>query len=178
MAKFLITLCCIFCFQYSIAQEMILNTGSRISAKDAQELLEHHNKVRKEVGTKPLIWSSKLSAYAQEWANYLAEESNCKMIHRNSPGQNNKLYGENIFWGSSAKYFTTLDASQEWYNEIKLYTYNQVTEKNWEPTGHYTQMIWKDTKEVGVGVSICPNGAIIIVANYYPAGNYLHQYPY
>ncbi|MEI6088085.1 MAG: CAP domain-containing protein [Bacteroidota bacterium] len=45
-------------------------------------------------------------------------------------------------------------------------------------SGHYTQMVWKNTKEVGVGVSTCPNGAIIIVANYFPAGNYMRQFPY
>jgi pathogenesis-related protein 1 len=125
-----------------------------------------------------LVWSSKLAAYAQEWANHLATENNCKMSHRKAPGQDERVYGENIFWGSDGKFFKPIDASVEWYSEIKLYKYTQVTEKNWEATGHYTQMIWDNSKEVGVGVSICPNGGIIIVANYYPAGNYLRQYPY
>lgn len=178
MVKSILIICGIILFNVSKAQDNLLNTGSAISIKDATELLEHHNKVRKEVGTKPLIWSTTLASYAQEWANHLANENNCKMAHRKSPGQGEKLYGENIFWGSSAKYFNPKDASEEWYNEIKLYRYGQITEKNWEATSHYTQMIWKNTKEVGVGVSICPNGAIIIVANYFPAGNYLYQYPY
>jgi uncharacterized protein YkwD len=178
MIKSILIFCSVFCFESSFAQNSIVNTGSNISVKDAEELLAHHNKVRKDVGTKPLVWSSKLSFYAQEWANHLATENNCKMAHRKAPGQDEKVYGENIFWGSDGKYFKTIDASVEWYNEIKLYHYTQVTEKNWEPTGHYTQMIWDNTKEVGVGVAICPNGGIIIVANYYPAGNYLRQYPY
>jgi uncharacterized protein YkwD len=178
MIKSISLFCTVFCFLTSFAQDSILKTGSNISVKDAQELLAHHNKVRKDVGTKPLIWSSKLATYAQEWANHLAYETDCKMVHRKAPGQDEKVYGENIFWGSDGKFFKTIDASEEWYNEIKLYKYDQVTEKNWEATGHYTQMIWKDTKEVGVGVSLCPNGAIIIVANYYPAGNYMRQYPY
>lgn len=167
-----------FCFTSLLAQDSIVNTGSNIAIKDAQLVLAHHNKIRKEVGTKPLVWSAKLSAYAQEWANHLASENNCGMAHRKNPVQDGKLYGENIFWGSDSKYFKPIDASEEWYTEIKMYKYSQVTEKNWEPTAHYTQMIWKDTKEVGVGVAICPNGGIIIVANYYPAGNYLRQFPY
>ena len=178
MIKTIFLFCIFSCYLSSSAQDTILNTGSEITSKDAQEVLIHHNKVRKEVGTKPLIWSTKLAAYAQEWANHLATENNCKMAHRKDPGQEGKLYGENIFWGSAAKYFKPIDASEEWYTEIKMYKYTQVTEKNWEPTAHYTQMIWKDTKEVGVGVAICPNGGIIIVANYFPAGNYLRQYPY
>jgi uncharacterized protein YkwD len=178
MIKSIILFCTFFCFLTLFAQDSITKTGSNISIKDAQELFAHHNKIRKEVSTKPLIWSTKLAGYAQEWANHLATETNCKMVHRKDPGQDEKLYGENIFWGSAAKYFKPIDASEEWYTEIKLYKYDKVTEKNWEATGHYTQMIWRDTKEVGVGVAICPNGAIIIVANYYPAGNYMRQYPY
>jgi pathogenesis-related protein 1 len=178
MLKSIVLFCSFICIHVAYAQEKIAYTGSNISAKDAQELLSHHNKVRKDVGTKPLIWSAQLAKYAQEWANHLATENNCKMVHRIAPGQDEKVYGENIFWGSDGKYFKPIDASVEWYSEIKMYNYTKVTEKNWEPTGHYTQMIWDNTKEVGVGVSICPNGGIIIVANYYPAGNYLRQYPY
>jgi hypothetical protein len=39
-------------------------------------------------------------------------------------------------------------------------------------------MVWKNTKEVGVGIGYCKNGGIIIVASYFPAGNYIGQYPY
>ena len=162
----------------SYAQESILVTGSKISKPDAIALLAHHNKVRKDVGTQPLIWSSKLSAYAQEWADHLAKDYNCNMAHRKAPGQDGRTYGENIFWGSSAAEFKPVDASEDWYSEIKQYKYRELTENNWDATGHYTQMIWKDTKEIGVGISICQNGALIVVANYYPAGNYLHQFPY
>jgi uncharacterized protein YkwD len=178
MLKSILVFCTIFCFHIPYAQKSILNTGSTISAKDAQELLANHNKVRKDVGSPPLIWSSKLAAYAQEWANHLANENNCNMAHRITPGQDDGGYGENIFWGSSANDFKPLDASLDWYSEIKLYKYGAITQKNWHSTGHYTQMVWKNTKEVGVGVAICPNGAIIIVANYYPAGNYIRQFPY
>jgi pathogenesis-related protein 1 len=174
-----ILLCCSFiCILVTSAQEKIEFTGSNISPKDAQDLLTHHNKVRKDVRTTPLIWSSQLAKYAQEWANHLAKDKNCKMAHRNNPGQNGNFYGENIFWGSSAKDFKPLDASKEWYSEISSYKYEKLTEKNWHASGHYTQMVWKDTREVGVGVAFCSSGGIIIVANYFPAGNYMRQFPY
>jgi uncharacterized protein YkwD len=178
MLKSVLSICSFICILSGFAQEKIALTGSNISPKDAQELLAHHNKVRKDVGTTPLIWSTQLAKYAQEWANHLATENNCKMAHRNAPGQNGNSYGENIFWGSSATSFKAIDASENWYSEIKFYKYRKLTESNWHATGHYTQMIWNDTREVGVGVSICANGAIIIVANYFPAGNYMQQYPY
>ena len=43
------------------------------------------------------------------------------------------------------------DASMGWYNEIKDYKYSKVKSNRIGPkTGHYTQMVWKDTKEVGI----------------------------
>ena len=178
MIRSILLFCSLICMDASFSQDRIIITGSNISALDATELLAHHNKVRKDVGNKPLIWSTQLATYAQEWANHLAKENNCNITHRIEPGQQGKTYGENIFWGSSATEFKPIDASKDWYSEIKLYKYRELTEKNWYATGHYTQMIWKDTKEVGVGVSVCADGALIVVANYYPAGNYLHQFPY
>ena len=178
MIKSILLCCFLICIHSTYAQDSILVTGSKISKSEAKDFLAHHNKVRRDVGIQPLIWSTKLSAYAQEWANHLANDNNCNMAHRKAPGQDGRTYGENIFWGSSASEFKPIDASEDWYSEIKLYKYRELTEKNWDATGHYTQMIWKDTKEIGVGISICQNGALIVVANYYPAGNYLHQFPY
>jgi hypothetical protein len=39
-------------------------------------------------------------------------------------------------------------------------------------------MVWKTTREVGVGVAYCQSGGIIIVASYYPTGNMMGEYPY
>jgi hypothetical protein len=99
------------------------------------------------------------------------------MEHRPRSGEWSQKYGENIFWGSASRY-TPRDASISWYNEIKDYTYGPLTSSNWYKTGHYTQMVWKNTTHVGFGVAICSSGAIIIVANYNPPGNYMGQKPY
>jgi hypothetical protein len=39
-------------------------------------------------------------------------------------------------------------------------------------------MVWKSTKQVGIAVSKCDDGAIIIVANYNPTGNFMGETPY
>jgi hypothetical protein len=39
-------------------------------------------------------------------------------------------------------------------------------------------MVWKSTKEVGVGVAYCKNGGIIVSASYFPAGNIVGETPY
>ena len=87
------------------------------------------------------------------------------------------LYGENIFWGKGRDY-SALDASKGWYSEIEHYTHGVLNSSNWSKTGHYTQMVWKSTTQVGIAVAKCSNGAIIIVANYNPGGNYMGESPY
>jgi uncharacterized protein YkwD len=151
-------------------------TGSKISKSEAQLALDHHNKVRTDVGAPALQWSAELSKFAQEWADHLASD-NCNMEHRPRSGQWTQKYGENIFWGSGSSY-TPLDASKSWYDEIKDYTYGPVSGSNWYKTGHYTQMVWKNTTKVGIGVAKCSDGGIIIVANYDPPGNYMGEKPY
>ncbi|MEP6465088.1 MAG: CAP domain-containing protein [Parafilimonas sp.] len=159
----------------SFSQTSIQQTGSEISAADAQALLNHHNKIRNDLGISPLTWSATIAAYAQVWADSLANSNDCNLKHRNNRAIG---YGENLFSGSSAEVYKPVDASLAWYSEIKDYTYARLSESNWHKTGHYTQMIWNNTKQVGVGVATCPNGGIVIVANYYPAGNYMGQFPY
>ena len=64
-------------------------------------------------------------------------------------------------------------------NEIKDYKYSKIKRYRIGPkVGHYTQIVWKDTKEVGVASAISKNGKVYVVARYYPAGNYLGEYPY
>jgi pathogenesis-related protein 1 len=148
-----------------------------VLTEDAQKALDFHNKVRNDVSSPPLEWDFDLAKYAQEWADYLAVNNNGKMEHRGNVGKNSKNAGENIFMGAG-KEFSFLDASEAWYSEINDYTYTTVTEQNYLKTGHYTQMVWKDTKKVGMGISKSSNGATIIVANYLPPGNYIGQKPY
>ena len=176
MYKFLMIIGCVFTIN---TNAQIPNaTGSRITQQQALDVLNHHNKVRQEVGVPPLTWSTQLAAYAQAWADYLANSNNCQMRHRTNPGEEGKGYGENLFWGSSSTFYQPLDASTSWYGEKKLYRYQALNNNNWYKAGHYTQMVWRDTKQVGVGVAVCPNGGLMVVANYYPAGNVITQYPY
>lgn len=151
------------------------STGSKITVEDARDALEFHNKIRKEVGVEPLSWSIELSKFAQEWADYLANQ-NCMMMHR-PQNTNPNNYGENIFRGNGGSY-TVLFASQSWYSEIKDYRNEPVSSKNLELIGHYTQMVWRKTTKVGIGIANCSNGGVIIVANYDPPGNYIGQKPY
>jgi len=42
-------------------------------------------------------------------------------------------------------------------------------------SGHFTQLVWKSSREVGIGRSQSRDGKCFVVANFYPAGNYIGQ---
>jgi pathogenesis-related protein 1 len=175
MKSTIVWLILLFCYATAYCQSVPENTGSKVTQAAAQEALDFHNKVRNDVGTKPLQWSAELATYAQNWADSLAMRD-CAFEHRpHYPGKRN--YGENIFWGSADSY-TVLNASKSWYSEIEKYVYGALNASNWYGTGHYTQMVWYNTKSVGIGATVCSSGAILIVANYDPPGNYMGEKPY
>ena len=171
----LVILSCVIGFNASAQYN---NTGSKVSLKDAELILNHHNRARALLGIPPLTWNAELSAYAQEWANYLVYSNNNEIEHRSSLGKNTRDFGENIFWGSNFDSFSVLNASESWYEEKGSYIYQPVSYANFHGTGHYTQMIWSNTKQIGVGVAKGTDGSIIVVANYYPAGNVIGMHPY
>ena len=46
--------------------------------------------------------------------------------------------------------------------------------------GHFTQVVWKGSEELGVGRATYNDGKFnyeIVVANYYPAGNMMGAFP-
>ena len=147
-------------------------TGSAVTAKEAEDLVTLHNKARAEVGVAPLKWSPTLAKYAQEWADELARTG--KWEHR----QGNK-YGENLSRGTG---YTVLELVEGWYDEKAKYKPGTPYPGVGFGVGHYTQMVWKDTTEIGVGKAVYTTGRLkgqlVIVANYNPPGNFKGQKPY
>tara|TARA_X000001036_G_C20636374_1_gene789243 strand:- start:705 stop:1229 length:525 start_codon:yes stop_codon:yes gene_type:complete len=152
---------------------------------DIQGAIKAHNEARKEVGVSGLIWSSKLENDAAKYAQYLAKRDK-GLVHSKS----NNNQGENLYSSYSAKTTNGVksyvfsetplkDASIAWYNEIKDYKYSKIKKFRTGPMiGHYTQMVWKNTKEVGMASAISKDGKVYVVARYYPAGNYIGEFPY
>jgi hypothetical protein len=67
-------------------------------------------------------------------------------------------------------------ATQSWYDEIKDYNFDQPGFSM--QAGHFTQVVWKGSKQLGVGIAFANNGnKAVVVANYYPPGNYQGQFP-
>jgi pathogenesis-related protein 1 len=147
------------------------DTGSAVTAQEAEELVKLHNKIRAEVGVGPVKWSPTLAKFAQAWADELARTG--EFDH--NPDYK---YGENL-WSGSGGGLNVLSCVPRWYREKEKYTPGTP---GGDEAGHYTQMVWKKTTEIGVGKAVYTTGrrkgALVVVANYNPKGNTNREKPY
>ena len=150
-------------------------TGSRLTSEELRTLLSLHNKTRADVSVHALAWSVSLAVYAQSWADHLASTS-CRMEHRPRSGKWKQIHGENLFIGT-AGYHGVANAVRVWEREKSLYHGATLTPSNWYPSGHYTQMVWKNTRQIGCAKAECKDN-VIVVCNYDPPGNVLGEKPY
>ena len=116
-----------------------------------------------------LKWSSALSRDAQTLAEKLARDGEL----RHATKEERKFNGENICRVSD--HYDVSDAVKMWYSEFKSYDYDSPGFS--VDTGHFTQIVWKNSAEVGVGSCKSPDGKLTyIVVRYYPPGNVLERF--
>lgn len=136
------------------------------------EILSAHNKYREEVGVSPLQWSESLAKSAQQWANQLAST--------NTFQHSSTKYGENIWAGTKGR-FSVTQMVNSWGSEKKYFIPNRpfpnTCKGGWQQCGHYTQIIWEDTRQVGCGLARGKN-MDYFVCQYNPPGNFQGQKPY
>lgn len=134
----------------------------------ANQIVAAHNAVRSKVGVPPLAWSDELAQVAQSWANRLVA-SGAFEHSRNG-------YGENIFELSGTGFSSNpSQVVSAWATESQNYQYE--TNSCTGVCGHYTQIVWRDTKAVGCGVAH-DGKREIWVCNYAPFGNIVGEKPY
>ena len=132
-----------------------------------RDMLDAHNAVRARAGVAPLLWSRRLAARSQDWAGALLARG--QFVHRP-----NSSYGENLFEirGAVASPAQVVAA---WAAESRNYDYR--SNRCHGICGHYTQIVWADTKEVGCATARS-RGREVWVCDYAPAGNWAGKRPY
>jgi hypothetical protein len=89
-------------------------------------------------------------------------------------------YGENLF-AISGRRATGQEAVDAWGSEIQYFQNglfpNVSKTGNWADVGHYTQVVWSETTQVGCGVAGSPRFEVW-VCNYDPPGNVTGRSPF
>ncbi|XP_019054409.1 PREDICTED: pathogenesis-related protein PRB1-3-like [Nelumbo nucifera] len=134
------------------------------------EFLWAHNRVRAYMKEPLFTWDKKLARFARRFAAERVKD--CLMIH-----SNNTELGENIFWGGTAVW-TAVDVVRYWVNECM--NYDSVTNQCHEGSlcGHYTQIVWRNSTQLGCALRHCDNGGMFAICNYYPSGNFVGESPF
>ena len=144
--------------------------------------LAKHNSYRAIHHSPNLIINSSTNNTAQAWAQYLATNG---LFQHSTPGQRNNA-GENLY-----VYYTTATsidsgtlanlAIKGWYDEVSAYNYSNPVFSS--ATGHFTQVVWKSSTQLGCGAAQgtkTMNGtkfkAFYVVCHYAPAGNVQGQF--
>lgn len=152
-------------------------------------IVASHNKVRAEHKQQPLIWSNYLAKYAQQWVNNLANTQSCEMIHRPNTGGGHfqQRHGENLFWASPEELangsikiqaITSSDIVSAWAEEASYYNYQNNKCQAGEDCGHFTQIVWHESRQVGCAMAVCSDKSQVWACNYHPRGNYIGEWPY
>jgi len=147
----------------------------------ALEALAAHNRERRQVKVSDLAWDDSLARLAADWARHLCRSGKglVALEHRpRGPGS----AGENLWAGfsSEARSFSITEAVQAWAAERKYFDLRTGRCRGGE-CGHYTQVVWHSTTQVGCALATCPGSglsATVWVCNYAPAGNFIGERPY
>jgi pathogenesis-related protein 1 len=135
-----------------------------------------HNQVRAAVvttpGIPPLVWNENLEATAAAWAAQCVDvDPPIGLIDHNDNRSDGHPYyvGENIY-GSGGN-ASAMQAVMLWAAEEANYDY--ATNSCNGVCGHYTQVVWRTSLELGCARFDCPglDFGDAIVCNYGPGGN-------
>ncbi|XP_012862273.1 Golgi-associated plant pathogenesis-related protein 1 [Echinops telfairi] len=157
----------------SISRALALLSGHKdlktfsASKQFNNEVLKAHNEYRQKHGVPPLKLCKKLNQEAQQYSEALASTR----ILKHSPESSRGQCGENLAWASYDQ--PGKEVADRWYSEIKNYNFQQPGFTS--GTGHFTAMVWKNTKKMGVGKASASDGSSFVVARYFPAGNVVNQ---
>lgn len=134
-----------------------------------------HNAARAEVGVEPVQWNAKLAADAAEWARHLAATGQFEHDDR----EQDEPEGENLWMGTRG-YYPVQRMVKAWEEEKKAFRPGRFPDNSrtgsWEDVGHYTQMVWKDTREVGCAIARNASDEVL-VCRYAQAGNVMGESP-
>lgn len=165
-----------------LAGWMGLAGAAALDTEQGREALAAHNRWRARVSVPPLVWSEALAQSSARWAAQLDQGGQCRMEHSDVPD-----LGENLYWASPIRWSTGLTTVQEvrpafvvdvWGRESADFQFDANSCLPGRACGHYTQIVWRTTREVGCALRVCSAKDQVWVCQYQPAGNVFGMRPY
>ena len=162
-------------------------TSGAASGADQQSILTIHNRERAAVGVAPLTWSDSLAANANTWLDKLLAENGGAVEGGNPLRHDDVNTGKTCTLGTACQgeNLARISDARRLAPPVAASVEELVGRWVGEPKGplalnHYTQMVWKDTKEVGCATATVRgmtsdgwHGAnVYLVCRYSPPGNY------
>jgi len=144
-------------------------------------VLSEHNTLRATHHSPSLTLSDSLNASAQAHAESILQTG----VFRHSSFDERNGAGENLYYAMLANLSDLPtygdDVVRSWYREVSNYDYDHGSYSS--ATGHFTQVVWKSTSELGCGVAQGRKkhysnefNVIYVVCHYQSAGNYMGQF--
>lgn len=161
-------------FKQALLIPFILSSKTSVAIYTILAGIQSHNEYRKLHHSQPLIYDATITKAAQTYADYLAK--NGLFQHGMLTDTKGRYMGQNLFavWNASKNDSEIIKlAVKNWYKESKMYDYNNP--KYSPNTGHFTQLVWNSTNLIGIGIATI-NNQKIVVADYYPPGNYQNKF--
>ena len=154
----------------------ILLGGTVARADFNARLLAAHNNERGRLGVPALEWDNSLAADARVWADELAATGRFE----HSPDDPDRpLQGENL-WAGTPRAFSPEAMVGLWRAEKSDYRPgifpNNSRSGDVEKVGHYTQLIWRESRRVGCATAVGRDEEFL-VCRYSEAGNVTGQRP-
>ena len=167
---------------------------SRVDATTQNTILNMHNQERNAVRVPTVTWSDSLARDAQTWADRVVsmnlrwdicgnpqQDPQGRQCPPHVPRDQANGQGENLAWGYN---YPLTSLAQGWANEKSNYAPGTPIASNLgypNVYGHYTQMVWQSTTQIGCGTArqtIGANTWDLLVCRYSPGGNWIGQVPY
>ena len=142
-----------------------------------ETMLAGHNAARATLGLPPLTWNDSLAADARAYAEELARTG--RFEHSPQP-RGNPNQGENL-WTGTRRAYSYGEMMGHWLAEGRNYRPLPVPQSSvtgeFGDVGHYTQIIWRNTRELGCAEASNRRDDYI-VCRYLPAGNLVGEVAY
>lgn len=158
--------------------QVLFTLGSSFDIFDENCLIST-NLLRRRHGVPDLTWSEALAADARKWATFLAESDT---FEHDYSSMQDKHQGENLAFFKPYKAkcqgpkrddcVQCREIVDGWYDEVKNYDFGMGKPKT--PGGvvmHFTQEVWKNSHQFGIGTAKSNKYGFIAVARYSPRGN-------